>query len=278
MKPMKIVCPFLTVLSLITGSAFAQTSGTTTKPTATTSTNRQQELYDQYHGITKKQATTVPTTTPTATPAQPQRQTSSYSSTQPTTTVSRPQQTSYDGSTSGLRIGLRSGVTYLIFTEKQPLNDPSFGFVGGVTLNFGSGTVSFQPEVNYGRYSVKATNPFDGLKVTAAFDQIEVPLFLKISSGSNAGNRFFVNVGPYGAYLASISLNGKKESLTGAKGRFGYGAAAGIGTALKAGPGHITIEVRGMYSFGDTETGFTTDSKTILTQGTVGYSFPLGGR
>lgn len=272
---MKTVYSYLTLLALTTGSLFAQTSGTATKPTATTSTNRQQELYDQYHGITKKTATTAPVVTPAATPSQSQRQTSGYSNTQPT--VSSTQRVSLGPDPSRVRIGVRGGVTYSIFTEKQPLIDPSIGFVGGVVLNFGAGTLSFQPEVNYARYGLKVPD-FGGVKLTGAFDQIEVPLFLKIASGSYDGNRFFVNVGPYGSYLASVSTNGKKESLDGVKGRFGYGAAAGIGAALKAGPGHVTIEVRGMYSFGDTDTGFATDSKTILTQGAVGYSFPLGGQ
>lgn len=276
MKPMKIVYPFLTVLSLITGSAFAQTSGTTTKPTATTSTNRQQELYDQYHGITKKPATTA--ASPAATPAQPQRQTSSYGSTQSTTTVSRPQQTSYDGSTSGVRIGVRGGVTKTFFTEELPSVKSTLGFVGGLTFNFGAGTLSFQPEVNYARYSGRVTNDFLNLDVKEAADVIEVPLFLKISSGTYAGHRFFVNVGPYGAYLASSSQDGKKVSLTGVKGRFGFGGALGVGAALKAGPGHVTVEARGLYALGNTKAGFNTNSRTIDVQLTVGYSFPLGGR
>lgn len=271
---------FLALILLTTGSAFAQMSGTATKPTATTSTNRQQELYDQYHGVTKKTTTTTaPTASPAATPVQPQRQASgSYSSTQSTTIDTRPQRVSADVNTSGVRIGARGGVTNLFFLEDQPFDKWTLGFVGGLTFNFGTGTVSFQPEVNYARYSVKLKPNSLGFDLKAAADFIEVPLLLKISSGSYAGSRFFVNVGPYGSYLASRSTNGKKESLTGEKGRFGYGAAAGVGTALKAGPGHVIVEVRGMYPFGDSEAGFSTDSKTILSQGTVGYSFPLGGR
>ena len=271
----------LLVLILLTiSSAFAQTSGTATKPAATTSTNRQQELYDQYHGVTKKTtSTTTPTTSPAATPVQPQRQaSSSYGSTQPAATDARSQRVSTDASTSGVRIGVRGGVTKIFYLENQPFVKSTIGFVGGLTFNFGTGTVSFQPEVNYARYSAKLKDNSLGLDLKGDVDVIEVPLLLKISSGSYAGSRFFVNLGPYGSYLASRSTNGKKESLAGEKGRFGYGAAAGVGAALKAGPGHVIVEVRGMYPFGDTESGFSTDAKTILSQGTVGYSFPLGGR
>lgn len=279
MKPYQIVYSFLTMFCLTAGSAFAQTtgSGATTKPTATTSTNRQQELYDQYHGITKKPATNVPATTPTAAPAQPQRRTSDYS-TQPATTASRPQQVSLDGSTSGVRIGVRGGITKTFFTEEVPLIKSTIGFVGGLTFNFGSGTFSFQPEINYARHNLKVANDFLNQEIKAAADVIEVPLFLKISSGTYAGHRFFVNVGPYGAYLASSSRDGKKESLSGRTDRFGFGGALGVGAALKAGPGHVTVEARGLYALGDTENGFSTDSRAINSQLTVGYSFPLGGR
>ncbi|GAB2600917.1 hypothetical protein GCM10027190_56030 [Spirosoma areae] len=194
--------------------------------------------------------------------------------TQPTATPSRPQRSSLEGSTGGVRIGLRGGVTYPIYTEKPALVKAGVGFVGGITFNFGGGTLSFQPEVNYARYSQKIT----GLAESIATDIIEVPLLLKIASGTYEGNRFFVNVGPYAAYVASASVDGKKVDLSNIKGRFGFGAALGLGTALKAGPGHITIEVRGQYALGDTEEGFNTDSKTILGQATLGYVFPLGGR
>ncbi len=177
---------------------------------------------------------------------------------------------------SGTRIGFRGGITRFIFTESQPGIDPTIGFVGGVTFNLGGGTLSFQPEINYARFSTKAT--LLGFTQKVAVDYFEVPLFLKISSGTYAGNRFFVNVGPSALYLASVSTDGKKESLDGVKGRFGFGAAAGVGAALKAGPGHVTIEVRGTYPLGNTEDGFSTDSKTILGQASVGYVFPLGGR
>jgi hypothetical protein len=179
-------------------------------------------------------------------------------------------------STSGVRIGIRGGVTYSVFTEEQPITKANVGFVGGVTFNFGGGTLSFQPEVNYTRYSYKADAGFGS--TTGAIDLLEVPLFLKIASGTYAGNRFFVNVGPYASYLASISTDGKKESLDGVKGRFGFGAAAGIGAALKAGPGHVTVEVRGLYPLGNTEDGFSTDADIVFGQATIGYMFPLGGR
>ena len=177
---------------------------------------------------------------------------------------------------SGTRIGFRGGVTQFIFTESQPGVSPVVGFVGGVTFNLGGGTFSFQPEINYARYSAKATS--FGFTEKVAADYFEVPLLLKISSGTYAGNRFFVNVGPSALYLASISVDGKKESLDGTKGRFGFGAVAGVGAALKAGPGHATIEARGTYPLGTIDDGFSTDSKTILGQVTVGYVFPLGGR
>lgn len=278
MKSVKIVYAFLTLTALTINSLFAQVSGTSTQPMSTTSTNRQQELYDQYHGYNKKSTPTTPAPVPATTPNQTQRRTSDYGNSQPTVSTGRSQNMAPETNTSGPRIGVRGGVTYPFFTEDQLFAKPAVGFVGGLTFNFGSGTLSFQPEVNYARYNVKQTNDFLNLDVKEAADVIEVPLFLKISSGTYAGHRFFVNVGPYGTYWASASQDGKKISLSGRSGRFGFGGALGIGAALKAGPGHVTVEARGLYALGNTETGVNTDSRTINGQLTVGYSFPLGSR
>lgn len=275
MNSMKFVFSFLALLILPTGLLFAQISGTTTTPTSTTSTNRQQELYDQYHGYNKKNTRAAPATTPAPVP---QRRASNYSNTQITTTTGRSQRGSSEGNTNGLRIGVRGGVTYEQFTEQHPVFDPTLGFVGGLTFNLGGGTFSFQPEVNYARYSVKITEPFSGARITSAGDHIEIPLFLKISTGSYTGHRFFVNIGPYGSYLVSASSGGKKLQVDGLSNRFSFGAAAGIGAALKAGPGHVIIEARGLYELSNTNNGFNSNYKQVLTQGTIGYSFPLGGR
>ncbi|GAB4015628.1 hypothetical protein GCM10028808_41490 [Spirosoma migulaei] len=284
----------LTLILLSVGWALAQTgSASSSKPVSTTaSPNRQQELYDQYHGITKKPSTASTTAAPvppTSTVNRVDEQQLMKKSaktkkvdppvaitpSEPTATVNRPERAAPAGSASGVRIGIRGGVTYPVFTETMTSVDPAIGFVGGLTFNFGARHVSFQPEVNYARYTNKVTN-FG--TYTNAIDALEVPLFLKFSTGTYAGSRFFVNVGPYATYALSASQDGKKISLDGTKGRFGFGAGAGLGAALKAGPGHVTIEVRGLYQLGDIDGGFNTDSKIIFGQGTLGYVFPLGGR
>ncbi|GAB3724759.1 outer membrane beta-barrel protein [Spirosoma lituiforme] len=270
---MKSLLSFLALTLLPIGLSVAQSRSTT--PTSTTtsgSTNRLQDLYDEHHGITKKRpgAAGAPSDKPVYT--QPDRNTTDQS----TAGIEQPNRESINGSLSRTRIGVRGGVTYPFFLEKPAGIDPVPGFVGGITFNFGSGKVSFQPEVNYTRNSQNLVLP--GFTTRYAADALEVPLFLKLSSGTYAGNRFFVNVGPYASYAMSASEDGKKVSLSGDKGRFGFGAAAGVGAAIKAGPGHVTIEVRGLYPLGNTNGGFSTDSKTIFGQGTLGYIVPLGGR
>ncbi|GAB2555379.1 porin family protein [Spirosoma aerophilum] len=277
---MKALKFFLALTLLPAGLAIAQTKpASTTQPasrtkpassTVATPTNRQQELYDEHHGITRKPAKTPSTTPSTADRAQTQQP----ATTQPTMTTSQPERVA--SSTSGFRIGVRGGVTYPVFTEAVTGIDPAIGFVGGLTFNFGKGAVSFQPEINYTRYA-QSVKLF-GTTSTLGADVVEVPLFLKFSTGTYAGNRFFLNVGPYAAYELNISENGKTISIDGAKGRFGFGAGAGVGAALKAGPGHVTIEVRGLYPLGDIDNGFSTDSKTIFGQAALGYIFPLSGR
>ena len=178
---------------------------------------------------------------------------------------------------AAVRVGIRGGVTYPIFLENQGA-DPSIGYVGGIVAQFGRGNVSFQPEVNYSQIVLKAEAPFVGsVKGTTSF--IQVPLLLKLSAGQASGNRFFVNLGPYATYLYEIRLNGEKFDLPELEfsDRVGFGAALGLGAALKAGPGHVTVEVRGLYTLGNTEE-INTDSRLIELQGTVGYLIPLGGR
>ena len=241
----------------------------TTQPnSAGTTPNRQQELYDQYHGITKK-----PTPPPPVPATQPTRPTE----TAPAPVVaSAPAESASSHDDAAIRIGVRGGVTYPIYLEQQTGVDPAVGFVGGVVAQFGRGKLSFQPEINYRR--VAASIKVAGVTFNNAVDQVVVPLFLKIASGTFDGNRFFLNVGPYGAYTSSASQNGVKIDLSGSEGRLSFGAAAGIGAMLKAGPGHVTVELRGLYELGDNSKGSYQSSKTIIGEGTLGYVFPLGSR
>ena len=300
---MKSRITFLVIGLFVAGAVQAQTRPTTTSPTKPASStaanrysvrppatsasptpvspNRQQELYDQYHGVSKKSVAPTPSST-----APMERQAVSRPASRPApatptapvaTVAERP--VSSDGSTSGVRIGIRGGITRYVLLEKSGgIIDPAIGFVGGVVFNVGRGTLSFQPELNYARYGMKINDPFTNTTLTLNSDQFEVPLFLKIASGSVNSTRFFVNIGPYGAYTSSVSVNGQKGSLEGVPGRFSFGAAAGVGAALKAGPGHVTFELRGLYELGTSDRKISTDSKTILSQATVGYMFPLGGR
>ncbi|WP_158600397.1 porin family protein [Fibrisoma montanum] len=177
---------------------------------------------------------------------------------------------------AAIRIGVRGGVTNPYFLENQGA-EAEFGYVAGVMAQFGRGTVSFQPEVNLSQFGFSTSIPFLG-SINARFTQIEVPLLLKFSSGQATGNRIFFNVGPYGSYLYRATNNGVKQDLDGLLDtRFSVGAAAGLGAALKAGPGHLTVELRGLYTLGTTEE-INTDSRVIVAQGTVGYMIPLGGQ
>jgi hypothetical protein len=250
--------------------AIAAPAPSTVSQTAA-SPNRQQELYDQYHGVSKKTAGPAPVTTPTAERA------ASRSTTSATTPLSK-QPLSSDGRQSGFRIGVHGGITYPVDIEKMAGIEPSVGFIGGLVANAGAGTVSFQTELNYARYTFKVQNVSGPSGISGAVDQFIVPLLVKFSSGSVSTNRFFLNVGPYGAYVSSASINGQKISLADVSNRFRFGAAAGVGAALKTGPGHLSVELRGLYELGDSEAGFNTDAKTVYPQFTIGYLMPLGGR
>lgn len=286
----------LAIMVLPIRLASAQSGSTTSSGTPT---NRQQELYDQYHGINKKASTTKstnankttttnsPATKSTSAPVPKKTETivSQPTAPAPPTVVTKAPRSSTVESVPGggpapVRIGVRGGVTYPAYLETPTGVTPDLGFVGGISFTFGSGHVSFQPEINYARYAYKQSTTVltQTITKTYATDVLEIPLLVKFSSGNYYGHRVFLNVGPYVNYWLSNSIDGKTSSLEGVSGRLGFGAAAGIGVALRAGPGHLTIEARGLYSLGNTDTGFNTDSKTIATQGTLGYIVPLGGR
>ncbi|QJW88621.1 PorT family protein [Spirosoma taeanense] len=252
-----------------------------TPASAASSTNRRQELYDQYHGVSKKSTPARTTTTPVSSP--PTRLQTATNTPRPVP-ISTPVATARplspataNGENSNIRIGVRGGLTYPIYFEKITGRDPAPDFVAGVVFQFGKGTLSFQPEINYNRLSTKITG-FGIRNLKASADQFIVPLFLKISSGSMTGHRFFVNVGPYASYLSSVSLNGLNQSLDSIDNRFSFGAAAGVGGMIKVGPGHVTVEVRGLYVLGD-NAGSTRfgDANLINSEATLGYVFPLGG-
>ena len=245
--------------------------------TTTQTPNRRQALYDQYNSYSTKPGSTagVPISVKTDSIMEAQQSAVSKPVLPPADAENQLQPDRAVGR-SGIRIGFRGGVTYPDFTNTRPTSTPGLGFVGGITLTLGKGVVSFQPEVNYTRYTVKNNSMFGANR--QAVDNVEVPLFLKIATGTYAGNRFFINIGPYASYIASTSIDGKKVDVSNTKGRFGFGAAAGVGVALKAGPGHVTIEGRGLYLVGGTNSGLPTDSNTILGQATFGYFLPLGSR
>lgn len=284
-----------------TSASVTRSTGTDSTITAVTSTTtaspaprdpvsegrRLQRLYDEYHSVSKKSTTTASGSVSTTTASRPTTP-APVPRTQPTTTEtsSRPAATRPDAVESQLsrvRIGVRGGVTYPIYLENYAglTLDPLVGFVGGLVLNIGAGKVSFQPELNYSRISFRTTSvgipPAGSITLRRSSDRFEVPLLLKFATGSYAGSRFFVNVGPYGSYLASASTEGRNESLENVGGRFGFGAAAGLGALIKAGPGHVSAEIRGLYDLGNTNRGFV-DSRVILSQATLGYLIPLGGR
>ena len=269
--------------SAVSRSSVVQPMAASTAPTAA-STNSQQSQYDQHEGVIKKPASASavsvdpsgsqasrPTTKPAPVAANP--------TTAAERTASRPVTSSSNraGNSSGIRVGVRGGVTYPVYTETLVGVKSAVGFVGGLVFNLGRGTFSFQPELNYARYTVNTDDGPGNPTISVSADQLEVPLFLKIASGSANSTRFFLNIGPYGAYLSSASLNGQRVTLDGSTGRVSFGAAAGVGAALKAGPGHVTIELRGLYELGTTDTKFNTDSRVVNAQASVGYMIPLGG-
>ena len=284
----------------------------TTQPTVATAPvndnatgNKMQEMYDQYHGVNQSKTNTATTPANSKTKAGTKPASTAPVATQPTATAqveptAAPAERS--GDEAGFRIGIRGGASYLLPLEtvEGATYETTIGYHGGLVLNFGRGVFSFQPEINYGQQKVKASATIQGqgITLTATENRVEVPLLLKFSFGNPSASRFFVNVGPYGAYSLSGTIKGtvlgvpvnEKVTYDGSEGRISYGAAGGLGVALKLGPGHLTVEARGLYELGNNAAKTTTipggttspvntnDISRVLLQGSIGYLIPIGGR
>lgn len=104
-------------------------------------------------------------------------------------------------------------------------------------------------------------------------------MLARFSLGSSTGNQVYALVGPYGAYETSTSLNGLKVPFDLNEQRMSYGAAAGIGVAIRTGPGHIGLELRGRYQLSATNQAvFESRPSAIYSEATLSYLYPLGRR
>jgi len=184
-------------------------------------------------------------------------------------------------------IGVRAGGNYNTYLEKLRVAngtggfidltpDPMFGFHAGVVFQFGNGAVAFQPEINFQQdyYKVVTLTSTSRITTTESLNSLVVPLLAKFQFGQQGNTRFFVNVGPYGAYSLESRPSNSETVI-------GYGGALGLGVGIPAGSGKITVEARGYYSLGSTATGSefgNVPGKPILGQLSLGYLFPLGSR
>lgn len=225
-------------------------------------------------------------------------------------------QTSSTANASLFRIGVRSGGNSVLPLEAvdNATYHPTVSYHGGLFVNIGRGKFTLQPELNYSQRHIRADFNQSGASLSAKVmtNRVEVPLLIKSTFGqSNA--RFFINAGPYGAYVlgekykasllslgsldprfrpavesAIANLNNKQATFTGSEGRISYGVTGGLGVAIKTGPGHLTIEGRALYQLGDNTPANAPDpsgisltsnlrnTKYMLLQASVGYVIPIG--
>ena len=234
---------------------------------------RKQQLYDELHGV--KAQSTAPDTGKKGKRGQDKKRDADESATR-----ADRREVSSAGSEAGTYIGIRAGGNYSTFLDAPVKTDPNYGFHVGVVFQFGNGGIAFQPEVNFHQdYEKTVTAVVSGTSLvtstsTASVNSLVVPLFAKFQFGQQGSTRFFVNVGPYGAYsLESRPAN--SETV------IGYGAALGLGVGIPMGSGKFTVEARGYYPLGSTAKGSefgNVPGKPIQANLSIGYLFPLGGR
>lgn len=227
-------------------------------------------------------------------------------------------QTTLPINTSGLRVGIRMGGSSVLPLEvvENATYYPTVSYHGGLVLNIGRGNLTFQPEINYSQRHIRADYNQQGVSLSAKVmtNRIEVPVLAKYTFGQS-NTRFFINGGPYGAYILNerykanlisfgnanptlrpiiesviAGLNNKEAAFEGSDGRISYGVTGGLGVAIKAGPGNLTLEGRALYELGDNTPANSPDpsgisitsnvrnTKYVLLQASVGYSIPIGSR
>ncbi|MEZ0486236.1 outer membrane beta-barrel protein [Fibrella aquatica] len=264
-----------TVAPVVTEAAASTLTFPSTEPenAATLDAVKKQQMYDELHGI--KPQSTVPNTG---------RKGRTRDSDEMATRADRRAEKASSGE-AGTYIGVRLGGNYTAFLERQQVADglggflditpdPIYGFHAGVVFQFGRGGVAFQPEINFHQdYRTVITRTATTITTTTEpVNSIVVPLLAKFQFGQQGATRFFVNVGPYGAYSLDA---GNSESV------IAYGGALGLGLGIPAGSGKFTVEARGYYTLGDTKNSFdfgNPPGKPFLGQLSVGYLFPLGSR
>lgn len=227
-------------------------------------------------------------------------------------------QTRSTSNPGGFRVGVRMGGSSVLPLEAvdNATYYPTVSYHGGLVFNVGRGNLTVQPELNYSQRHIRADYNQQGVSLSAKVmtNRIEIPVLAKYTFG-HANTRFFINGGPYGAYILNerykanlisfgntnpnlrpliesviASLNNKEATFEGNDGRMSYGVAGGLGIGIKAGPGNLTLEGRALYELGDNTPANSPDpsgisitanvrtTKYVLLQASVGYSIPIGSR
>ncbi|MEZ0539636.1 porin family protein [Fibrella arboris] len=260
-----------TVAAATTEAAASTLTFPSTEPdnAATLDAQKKQQMYDELHGV-KNQANT-PDTGKKGRKTDKQRDADEMATRadRKTTTAAADEARTY--------IGVRVGGNYNTYLDKLTIPNgtggiidvtpsPMYGFHAGVVFQFGRGGVAFQPEINFNQDYLKTAAG------TFSASSLVVPLFAKFQFGQQGNTRFFVNVGPYGAYSLE---SGSTETI------IGYGGALGLGVGIPVGSGKVTVEARGYYPLGDSKGTYdfaNIPGRPITGQFSLGYLFPLGSR
>ncbi|MBD2701174.1 PorT family protein [Spirosoma sp. BT702] len=273
----KLVLFISVVAATLPHTLQAQTKPTNRKPVSSVSpTNSTQPVPTR----TTTAATPAKPATYSA-PATPLRTSTTYQ-----TTAQRPI-ASTSTNESRFRLGFRLGVNSTsisgfdfssVGTGLQA--ERVTGFHAGIIFNMGGPNFSVQPEILFSQYGIRMTAKPDYLQVK--YNIVEVPVMLKATFGQS-DLRVFVNAGPVVTYtlggtvsFVNGSQSGSQEIDMTGSGRLSYGAAAGTGIALKAGPGSFIVEGRFTYLFSTNENKDKLNPQSLM--GSVGYLIPLGGR
>ncbi len=193
----------------------------------------------------------------------------------------------------GFSIGAKAGVGFSYLSNFKDYEDmlkrsPNIMADGGLTGNAAfTSLVSLQFELLYEQKGEKLQTTYQGIttKVSLLINYITLPILVEF--GHSFGNvKIFGGIGPYIGYAINgkVVAPGSNDKIEFGKDnyrRFDAGGSADLGAGIKAGPGHIFLDLRYNYGLMDIQqmTNKPDGYKSLCNRNFVvslGYLLPLG--
>lgn len=142
------------------------------------------------------------------------------------------------------QLGLKGGVSFATLSNAAPDLETRTGFVGGLALSFGRGSLALQPEVLFVRKAA-AREPVTGEEpATVRTDYLEIPVLLRLNIPLGGITAFGVGGGLYDILLNCDLVGGACPNEVS-----GHDFGVVLGGGIKFG-GRRALSIEGRYTWG----------------------------